>query len=68
MAFWDKVKGKEKWEYELIQNYKYLPGFNYENVRKALSENDIMLATNGSVKNGEGTFGWIIAIKIISIN
>ena len=55
------------WEQELLGNLTLLPGTTWEQIITALLHSDIVFASDGSVANNIGTFGWVMALQSTGI-
>ena len=51
----------DEWEEELIQNLTFKENCSHANLIVTLYKKDFILVTDGLAKDGEGTFGWLLA-------
>ena len=62
-TFSEFLDSLEQWESELFSRWKLTLTTTITQVLMSIREEDIIIASDGSVKNGIGTYGWVIATK-----
>ena len=63
ISFYNTLDALEEWETTLLDNITLTPGTTWHRIIQEIRNNNIIIASDGSVSGSIGTFGWVIAVK-----